>query len=78
MRFARIFAFSALGLGLGGCVVAEQGYWDYRLAQMPLAYNYGCREALYRGSAADATNYCPRGMPLPPNGVWRPGLYGAQ
>jgi hypothetical protein len=77
MRFVRILAISSLGLALGGCV-AEKGYWDYRLAQMPLAYNYGCRDALDKGSAADATNYCPRDMPLPPNGVWRPGLQGAR
>lgn len=77
MRFVRILAIPALGLALGGCV-AEKGYWDERLAQMPVGFNYGCREALYRGSAADATNYCPSDMPLPPNGVWRPGLQGAR
>jgi hypothetical protein len=78
MFFARIAAVAALGLSLGGCLSAPSGYWDARLAEMPLAYNYGCRSALDRGSAADATNYCPPGMPLPPNGVWKPGLSGAR
>ena len=74
MPLTRILAVCALGLVLSGCVVAEQGYWDARLAEMPLAFNYGCRDALDKGSAADAVNYCPSDMPLPPNGVWRPGL----
>jgi hypothetical protein len=74
MSSLRLFALFALGIGLSGCVTPPPGYWDYRLAQMPLAFNYGCRNALDKGSAPDAVNYCPPDMPLPPNGVWRPGL----
>ena len=76
MPVTRIAAIAALGLALGGCVVAEKGYWDYRLAQMPLAYNYGCRNGLSKGDTQEAALYCPNDMPLPPNGVWRPGLQG--
>lgn len=76
MTLTRIAAVAALGIALAGCVSAPSGYWDARLAEMPLAYNYGCRNALSDGSAVDAANYCPRDMPLPPNGVWKPGLYG--
>ena len=78
MFVTRIAATAALGLSLAGCVSAPKGYWDARLAEMPLAFNYGCRNALDQGSAVNATNYCPPGMPLPPNGVWKPGLSGAR
>lgn len=78
MTFTRIAAIAALGAALGGCVSAPTGYWDARLAELPLAYNYGCRNALAQGNAADAANYCPSDMPLPPNGVWKPGLQGAR
>lgn len=74
MSLTRIAAASALGLMLAGCVTPPQGYWDKRLAEMPLVYNYGCRNALDSGIPQEATNYCPRDMPLPPNGVWKPGL----
>lgn len=78
MSSLRVIALSALGVGLVGCISPPSGYWDARLAEMPLAFNYGCRNALDKGSAADAANYCPNDMPLPPNGVWRPGLSGAR
>ena len=78
MRFVQILAISTVGLALGGCVAAPSGYWDYRLAQMPLAYNYGCRNALAVSNREEAVLYCPSDMPLPPNGVWRPGLSGAR
>ena len=75
MPLTRLSAVCALGLGLGGCAVsAEQGYWDARLAEMPLAYNYGCRNALAVADTQEAALYCPRDMPLPPNGVWKPGF----
>lgn len=77
MTLMRIAAVAAMGAALGGCV-APTGYWDARLAELPLAYNYGCRNALAQGSAADAANYCPSDMPLPPNGVWKPGLSSAR
>ncbi|HET7717750.1 MAG TPA: hypothetical protein VFK86_19155 [Bauldia sp.] len=73
MPLPKVLAVTALGLVLGGCV-AESGYWDARLAEMPLAYNYGCRNGLSQGSAVEAALYCPSDMPLPPNGVWRSGL----
>jgi hypothetical protein len=76
MSFFRLSALLALGLGLGGCVTPPPGYWDARLAQMPLAFNYGCRNGLDQGSTQEAALYCPNDMPLPPNGVWRPGLSG--
>ena len=78
MFVTRIAAVAAIGLALAGCVSPPTGYWDARLAELPLAYNYGCRNALANGSAVDATNYCPSDMPLPPNGVWKPGLSGAR
>lgn len=78
MSIVRLAALFALAVGLSGCITPPPGYWDARLAEMPLAFNYGCRNALDKGSAADATNYCPRDMPLPPNGVWRPGLQGGR
>lgn len=77
MTLMRIAAVAAFGAALGGCV-APTGYWDARLAELPLAYNYGCRNALAEGSAVNAANYCPSDMPLPPNGVWKPGLSGAR
>ena len=53
----------------------EQGYWDARLAEMPLAYQLRLPECAYdKGNAQEAAHYCPSDMPLPPNGVWSPGL----
>jgi hypothetical protein len=74
MPVTRVLTLAALGAGLAGCVAPQSGYWDARLAELPLAYNYGCRNALAVSNAQDATLYCPRDMPLPPNGVWKPGL----
>jgi len=74
MPLTRLLAVCALGLALGGCVSAEKGYWDARLGEMPLAYNYGCRNALAVSNTQDAVLYCPPDMPLPPNGVWKPGV----
>ena len=75
MPLNRILALCTLGLALGGCAAsAEKGYWDARLGEMPLAYNYGCRNALAVSNTQDAVLYCPPDMPLPPNGVWKPGV----
>ena len=71
MSFFRLSAVFALGIGLGGCLSPPSGYWDARLQEMPLAYNYGCRNGLSKGNAQEAALYCPNDMPLPPNGVWR-------
>lgn len=76
MPFVRLVALFVLGLGLNGCITPPPGYWDARLAAMPLPYNYGCRNGLDKGSTQEAALYCPNDMPLPPNGVWRPGLQG--
>jgi hypothetical protein len=74
MSLFRVVALIALGISLGGCLSAPAGYWDARLAEMPVAYNYGCRNGLATSNTQEAALYCPNDMPLPPNGVWRPGL----
>jgi hypothetical protein len=74
----RICLIAALGLPAAGCIAPPYGYWDARLAQLPVPYNYGCRDAQARSNREDAVLYCPSDMPLPPAGVWRPGLAGAR
>ncbi len=71
MSLRNILGLAGVALSLTGC--APYGYWDQRLAEMPRAFNYGCRNGLLTSNRQEAALYCPRDMPLPPNGVWRPG-----